>query len=159
MDTLPAPLDAIPLTEAEYAFVTAPMILHGRGGGWESDVPTWVRTQLPQARLWYLCTGGNPNLACYFDVMPYLMTASLEMPLSSEMTRIFLYVSFTMIQSWGQGFASLPDETWVRDALTPLLPYEQTLLDDLRGDIRAGQIKHLKKASANAKRRTKKGEE
>ncbi len=67
-------------------FLTAPMVLHA-GGGWESDIPTWIRDALPAARLAYLKAGGDPELACELDAAVYLMTASLCMPLSSDWTR------------------------------------------------------------------------
>ncbi len=143
-------------------FVTAPMILHGRGG-WDdgatlarctprvqrimdapSDMPDWIRGALPQARRAYLLAGGNPALACDLDATIYLLTASLEQPLGSEWTRIYLHVAFEAIRE--TQYVEIPDDDWVRDASKPLSRYEQQQLDDLRGKIRQAQIRHAKKA-------------
>jgi len=134
--------NAIPLTPTEYAFVTAPMILHGHGG-WEESVPSWIRGELPRARLEYLRSGGNRRLACGLDVTAYLMTASLEAPLG-EWTDIYLHVALNAVCTYGQGFTSMLDETWVCEAEAPLSEYQQMLLDDLRGKIRSAQIRHAK---------------
>ncbi len=129
-------------------FLTAPMILHGRGG-WNTDVPDWMRGALPETRLAYLRAGGNPALACNLDVTIYLLTASLEQPLGSEWTRIYLHVAFEAIRE--TRYVEIPDDDWVRDADKPLSRYEQHLLDDLRGKIRQVQIRHAKKARVSAR--------
>jgi hypothetical protein len=123
--------------------VTAPMILHGHGG-WDDSVPSWIRGELSHARLDYLHNGGNPHRACELDVTAYLMTASLEAPLGSDWSRIYLYAAFKAMRAYGQGLTTLPDETWVREAEAPLSEYQQMLLDDLRGKIRSAQIRHVK---------------
>ncbi len=125
-------------------FLTAPMILHGRGG-WNTDVPDWMRGALPVARRAYLQAGSNPALACELDATIYLMTASLEQPLGSEWTRIYLYVAFRAMRELGR--VEIPDdEPWMREAEQPLSRYEQDMLNHLRGQIRAAQVRHAKKA-------------
>ncbi len=131
------------------AFATAPIILHG-AGGWETDVPDWMRAALPAARLKYLRDGGNPDLACDLDAVLYLMSASLCQPLGSDWTRIYLHIACKAVREFGH--TELPDDDWVRDAEKPLSRYEQDLLDDLRGQIRRAQIRHTRGARRATRR-------
>ena len=139
-------------------FLTAPMILHG-AGSWETDVPDWMRAGLPQARAAYLEAGGDPDLACELDAVVYLMTASLEQPLDSEWTRIYLHIAFKALRDDGMtknaapgaasndmpsGHVEIPDEDWVRDADKPLSRDEARRLDELRSQIRQSQRRHAK---------------
>ena len=154
----------------QLAFVQSPIILH-RGGGWEVDVPRWMRGALPGARRAYLLAGGSPDLACDdgtslarctlrvqrimvvpSDAVIYLMTASLEQPLGSEWARIYLYVASKAVREFNP--AALPDDDWVRDAEKPLSRYEQEMLDHLREQIRAAQVKHAARQNAKRARRT-----
>lgn len=144
------------LSPLEREFINAHLIFHGHGG-WDADVPDWIRAQLPHARREYLRNNGNPNLACELDVVIYLMTASLEQPLGSEWTHIYLHTAFKAIQRYGANFVRLPndEDDLAREAERPLSQYETTLLNDLRGKIRAAQIKHAKCAARISRRKEK----
>jgi hypothetical protein len=143
----------IPNDARSLAFVAAPIILHG-AGGWETDVPDWMRDALPVARWKYLRDGGNPDLVCALDAVLHLMSASLCQPLGSDWTRIYLFVAFKVMRELGH--VELPDDDWVRDAEKPLSRYEQQMLDHLRGQIRRAQVKHAK--TSRTSRRVKPSE-
>ena len=147
-----APSDVQPyqMPRTVYEFVTACVVYHGHDGGGSESVPSWLITELPHARLAYLNAGGDPNLACELDAVPYLMTASLEGPLSSEWVHIYVRIAFKTLREHGAGFANLPsdEDDLTREANRPLSQYEEQLLTKLRGDIRASQIRHAKKGAA-----------
>jgi len=121
--------------EAMAATVMDPLVLPSPQ--WADTLPDWMPAAVVEARARSLekptfSVGGvwEPDLATEEEVMAYLYCLSLEMPLRSEWTRVYLYVAGRVIGRQYQE-AKLPDDIRV-DSLGP---DEARLLDDLRRKI------------------------
>ena len=75
--------------------LTDPIIVFP-SGGWENDIPEWMRRDLPLHRLAHLmkCSQGkaNWNEATDLEALMYLYPASLAAPMDEEWSRIYLYL-------------------------------------------------------------------
>ena len=71
---------------------------------WNQDIPQWVKNQITFERLIMEMKGhkGEEKTGTDAEALAYIMPASLEFPLRSEWTRIYLYVSTKVCKSAGK---------------------------------------------------------
>jgi topoisomerase IA-like protein len=68
-------------------------------GGWEDTIPDWIKEQITLERLAQNMKAlkGEKMTATDAEVCAYLYTRSLEAPMDSDWTRIYLYVAGKVI--------------------------------------------------------------
>jgi len=112
-----------------------PLIVHP--GGWDEDLPAWLREAVIEERV-ARAVAGDDDLATLAEVLCYLFTASLAAPLSREWAEIYINLAARYMAARG---AILPEDVQPR----PFTEHEETLLRDLRRDIRRRQKRERQK--------------
>ncbi len=141
--------DATTLKAAQQRYLSGPLVLHP--GGWESEVPAWLRAAVVPARLaqLYAETRGlePPDLATLEEACAHLSTASLVQPLSSDWAAIFVWLGLRTVS--GEQARVTPDNlgdlgvtSLTRGGLSA---YQWDLLNALRRDLRAAGVRHGQK--------------
>jgi len=118
-----------------------PLIVHP--GGWDEDLPAWLREAVIGERVARAAVAGDDDLATLAEVLCYLFTASLAAPLSHEWAEIYINLAAQYMAARG---AILPEDMQPR----PFTECEEALLRDLRRDIR-----HRQKGGRQKRRRSK----
>ncbi len=156
----PAPkrASAAPLSAEQATYLRGPIIFHGKGGNaWDEDCPAWLwREAIPAARWTRLLAevagraGHDAGLATLEEATAYLMTASLEAPLGSDYTDIYVWVACQVFARHRGGAAvdvmRLIDPDAVRQTdgrfeIRDLDRYRRQLLDDLLRRIRQAVVR------------------
>jgi len=101
--------------------------------GWESTVPDWIWQAVTEERLARVAAGGDDDLATLAEVLCYLFTAGLAVPLDYDWAEIYINLAAQYMAARGK--ADLPDDMRPR----PFTDYEETLLRELRHKIRSSQ--------------------
>jgi len=115
-------------------------------GGWGDTLPDWIKAAIPLERLALLIKGeetGTDAEAC-----AYLYTASLEAPMDSDWTQIYLYVAGKTV-SRNRG-TQIPDDIRVGS----LSDYQIGLLRGLKSWIYEQRIRHRREKQKAEKAET-----
>jgi hypothetical protein len=106
-------------------------------GGWGDTLPEWIKNQIILERLaWNMkALKGERMTATDAEACAYLYTASLEAPMDSDWTQIYLYVA-GKVASRGRD-TQIPDDINV-DSLND---YQMGLLQDLKEWIYQQRLK------------------
>ena len=109
-------------------------------GGWGDTLPDWIKSQITMERLLenMKASKGEKPTATDAEACAYLYTASLEAPMGSDWTQIYLYIAGKVV-SRGRS-AEIPDDIKV-DSLTD---YQRGLLRDLKSWIYDRRLKYRK---------------
>ncbi len=103
-------------------------------GGWGDTLPDWIKGAIQIERLAQLMKGEET--ATDAEACAYLYTASLEAPMDSDWTQIYLYVAGKAV-SKGKD-TQIPNDIKV-DSLND---YQMKLLKDLKDWIYERRVKH-----------------
>ena len=107
-------------------------------GGWGDTLPDWIKNQITLERLAenIKALKGEKPTATDAEVCAYLYTASLEAPMGSDWTQIYLYVAGNVV-SRGRD-TQIPDDI----KMDSLNDYQTGLLRDLKDWIYQQRLKH-----------------
>lgn len=106
-------------------------------GGWGDTLPEWIKNQITLERLagnMKTLKGAKPT-ATDAEACAYLYTASLEAPIDSDWTQIYLYVAGKVVSRAKD--TQIPDDIKV-DSLND---YQMELLKDLKDWLYEHRIK------------------
>ena len=103
-------------------------------GGWGDSLPDWIKGEIQIERLVLLMTGEET--ATDAEACAYLYTASLEAPMDSDWTQIYLYVAGEMVSMNRE--IQIPEDIGV-DSLND---YQIGLLQGLKDWIYERRVKH-----------------
>ena len=106
-------------------------------GGWDADLPAWLRQAAGEERL-ARSLAGEDGLATLAEVVCYMFTAALSVPLDHEWAEIYCNLAAQYMAARG---AVLPEGMQPR----PFTEYEERLLQKLRSDIRRTQKRERQK--------------
>ena len=112
--------------------LTDPIILFP--GGWGDTLPDWVKGSIQIERLAQLMKGEET--ATDAEACAYLYTASLEVPMDSDWTQIYLYVAGKVVSKNRE--TQMPEDIKV-DSLTD---YQMEQLQGLKDWIYERRVKH-----------------
>lgn len=112
--------------------LTDPIILFP--GGWGDTLPDWVKGAIQIERLAQLMKGEE--IATDAEACAYLYTASLEAPMDSDWTQIYLYVAGKVVSK--NRDPHMPEDIKV-DSLND---YQMGQLRGLKGWIYERRVKH-----------------
>jgi len=101
-------------------------------GGWDRHIPAWLQEAVTEERVVRAVSGGDDDPATLAEVVCYLFTAALSVPLDHEWAEIYCNLAARYMADRG---AILPEDMQPR----PFTEYEQRLLRKLRSDIRRKQ--------------------
>ena len=143
---------AVPRLKAEQRrYLTGPIIVFN--GAWGDTLPAWLREVIPAARLRQVMAelaGEEPEgLASLEEVVAYLYTASLTVPLASEWARVYFWAAARVLPRYGVATAGEFTETALE--MQPwgelhLPEYERReCLDRLRQDIRRAVVRQAER--------------
>ena len=107
-------------------------------GGWGDTLPEWIKNQITLERLAQNMKAlkGEKSTATDAEACAYLYTASLEAPMDSDWTQIYLYVAGKVVSRAKD--TQIPDDIKV-DSLND---YQMKLLKDLKDWIYEQRVKH-----------------
>ena len=100
-------------------------------GGWDADLPAWLRQAVGEERL-ERSPAGEDGLATLAEVVCYMFIACMSVPLNHERAGIYCNLAAQYMAARG---AILPEDMQPR----PFTEYEERLLRKLRSDIRRTQ--------------------
>jgi len=131
--------------------VTDPIIL--MPGGWGDTLPDWIKSQITLERLAQNIRAlkGEQPTGTDAEVCAYLYTRSLEAPMDSDWTQIYLYVAGQVVAK-AKG-TEIPEDIKV-DSLSD---YQMALLKDLKGWIYGHRV-NIRKERQRAEKRQAKAE-
>jgi len=112
--------------------MTTPIVYHG--GGWADTLSNHIKQTVLEQRLEKVLNGGW-DMATDAEVVCYLSTASLEQPLGSDWTDIYLYEAATLMPQIREAIPHTPKE---------LSDYQNYQLSDLKRKIRDSQKRRRK---------------
>lgn len=108
---------------------------------WASGIPGWLLDEIRVERLMLglisLTKSSVPKVGDA-EVCAYLLTSSLAAPLTSDYTKVYLYLASKVLKKKGK---EIPDDICVDE----LSKYEERQLEELRSMIyrkRGGEIRH-----------------
>lgn len=138
------------LTAEQRKYLAGPLVMHNRS--WGETLPAWMEESIPTARLRQVIaevTGEDPEgMASLEEVMAYLYTACLALPLSQEHGRVYFWVASRVLPRYGMVSNSegLVEQLGMRPEELRLSDYERReYLDHLRRDIRRSVVRNAKK--------------
>jgi len=107
-------------------------------GGWGDTLPEWIKNQITLERLAQNMKAlkGEKSTATDAEACAYLYTASLEAPMDSDWTQIYLHVAGKEVSRARD--TEIPDDIRV-DSLND---YQMGLLQDLKDWIYEQRVKH-----------------
>jgi hypothetical protein len=129
--------------------LTDPIIL--MPGGWGDTLPDWIKSQITLERLAenIRALKGEQPTGTDAEACAYLYTRSLEAPMDSDWTQIYLYVAGKVVAR-AKG-TEIPKDIRV-DSLSD---YQVGLLKDLKGWIYGHRVKIRKEKQRAEKRQAK----
>ena len=109
-------------------------------GGWGDSLPDWIKPAITQGRLIanMMAAHGEEMTACDAEATAYLFTASLTAPISSDWTKIYLYVTGKAMKQWKK--IDMPEDIKVEE----ISSYQMDKLNDLKRWIYERREKHRK---------------
>lgn len=110
-------------------------------GGWQDTIPEWLKARIPLDRLimnMKVIRGGKPT-ATDSEALIYMMPLTLERPIDSEWTKIYMYLTTKVCSAEGK-----------------VMPEDIRL--DLLDDNHMGMLQHLKDWIYERRIRTRKDE-
>ncbi len=138
-------------------YVTGPIVTHR--GSWAGEVPEWLRQAIPGARVRQVFmeilgfAKEDEGLATLEEVSAYMMTASLEAPLTYDAALIYFWAAAHVLAAHGK--AESPEEIFAkldlgfsRERPFRLTEYqERDLLRRLQRDLRQSTANHSRAAA------------
>jgi hypothetical protein len=119
------------------------------GGGWENTMPEWIKPAITMERLIenMKALKGEQPMGTDAEVLAYMYPLSLERPLGSDWTQIYLYISSKVVARHKN--TEIPEDIKVET----LNDYQMSLLRDLKTWI----YEHRLKARRERRRAEKAG--
>jgi len=129
--------------------LTDPIIL--MPGGWEDTLPDWIKSQITLERLAHNIRAlkGEQPTGTDAEACAYLYTRSLEAPMDSDWTQIYLYVAGKVVAK-AKG-TEIPEDIKVNS----LSDYQMALLKDLKRWIYDHRVKIREERQRAEKRQAK----